>query len=84
MVKNKLTDLDELTRENLALALWMKEFKSKDVPEDVKKRLLSKKNSPEAFGERMRYRIQDLLDNPDSYTPSYGKRYKNLWNTVNH
>lgn len=78
MVKNKLTDLDELTRENLALALWMKEFKSEDVPEDVKKRLLSKKNSPEAFGERMRYRIQDLLDNPDSYTPSYGKRYKKL------
>jgi predicted secreted hydrolase len=78
MVKNELTGLDELTRENTALALWMKEFKSNDVPKDVKKHLLSKKNSPEAFGERMRYRIQDLLDNPDSYTPSYRKRYEKL------
>ena len=78
MVKNKLTELDELTRENIALALWMKEFKAKEIPNNVKKRLLSKKNSPEAFGERMRFRIQDLMDNPDSYTPSYSKRYKKL------
>lgn len=78
MVKDKLSDIDELTRENIALALWMKEFKAKKIPADVKKRLLNKKNSPEAFGERMQHRIQDLLDNPDSYTPSYRKRYSKL------
>lgn len=78
MVKDKLNDLDELTRENIALALWMKEFKAKKIPKGVRSRLLSKKNSPEAFGERMRYRIQDLLDNPDSFTPGYSKRYKKL------
>lgn len=78
MGKDALNDLDKLTRENIALSLWMKEFKSKEIPKGVKKRLLSKKNSPEAFGERMRYRLQDLLDNPDSFTPSYEKRYKKL------
>lgn len=78
MVKTKLTDLDDLTRENVALSLWMKEFKSKKIPKDVQQRLLSKKNSPQAFGERMRYRIQDLLDNPESFTPNYRKRYQKL------
>ena len=43
MVKNKLNDLDDLTRENIALAMWMKKLKSKNVPKDVQKRLLSKK-----------------------------------------
>lgn len=78
MVKAKLTDLDDLTRENVALALWMKEFKPKKIPKDVQQRLLSKKNSPRAFGERMSYRIQDLLNNPESFTPNYRKRYQKL------
>lgn len=78
MAKDKLNDLDELTRENIALAMWKKEFKAKDIPKGIQRRLLSKKNSPKAFGNRMRHRIQDLLDNPDSFTPSYNKRYKKL------
>lgn len=78
MVKDPLNELDELTRENIALSLWMKEFKAKEIPKGVRKRLLSKKNSPESFGERMHHRIQDLLDNPDSFTPSYRKRYDKL------
>jgi predicted secreted hydrolase len=78
MAKDALNDLDELTRENISLALWKKDFKAKEISKGIRKRLLSKKNSPEAFGERMHYRIQDLLDNPDSFTPSYRKRYLKL------
>lgn len=78
MAKNAFNELDEVTRENVALALWMEEFKAQKIPPNIKKRILSKKNSPEAFGKRMQYRIQDLLDNPDSFTPSYKKRYEKL------
>ena len=78
MAKNALNELDEFTKENIALALWMKEFKANKIPSNIKNRILSQKNSPEAFGQRMRSRIQDLLDNPDSFTPSYNKRYKKL------
>jgi len=78
LAKTKLKDLDDLTKENIALSLWMKEFKANKIPKDIKKRLLSNKNSPEAFGERMQFRIQELLGNPDSYTPSYKKRYEKL------
>lgn len=34
------------------------------------------KNSPAAFGARMRYRLQDLIDHPYSFVPSYESRYK--------
>jgi predicted secreted hydrolase len=78
MAKDALNEMDKLTRENIALALWMKKFKAKEVPKNARKNILSKKNSPEAFGERMHYRIQELLDNPDSFTPSYQKRYEKL------
>lgn len=80
MVKDALNDLDQLTKENIALALWMKDFKANKVPKNVKKRILSKKNSPESFGHRMQHRIQELIDNPDSFTPSYRKRYEELLN----
>ena len=78
MVKDPLNELDSLTKQNIALALWMKEFKAKKVPKNVRKHILSNKNSPESFGKRMHHRIQDLLDNPDSFTPSYRKRYEKL------
>lgn len=78
MEKDALNGLDEISRENIALALWMKEFQAEKIPEDVRKCLSSDKNSPDAFGERMRHRLQDLLDNPDSFTPSYKKRYQEL------
>lgn len=78
MPKDALNDLNELEKENIALALWMKEFKAKKIPKGVRTKILSKKNSPEAFGERMRYRIQELVDNPDSFAPSYRKRYEKL------
>lgn len=71
-------ELDELTKENIALALWMKEFKANKIPPNIKKHILSNKNSPEAFGQRMHSRIQYLLDNPDSFTPTYKKRYEKL------
>jgi predicted secreted hydrolase len=78
MEKTTFNELDDLTRENIALALWMNEFQEDEIPDDVKKCILSDKNSPDAFGDRMRHRIQDLLDNPDSFTPSYKKRYQEL------
>jgi hypothetical protein len=78
MVKDPLNELDNLTKQNIALALWMKEFKAKKVPKNVRKHILSNKNSPESFGKRMLHRIQELLDNPDSFTPSYRKRYEKL------
>lgn len=78
MEEDVFNDLDKLTQENIALALWMNEFQADKIPSDVKKCILSDKNSPDAFGERMRHRIQDLLDNSDSFTPSYKKRYQEL------
>ena len=78
MAKKMFNELDELTKENIALALWMKEFKANKIPPNIKKHILSNKNSPEAFGQRMHSRIQYLLDNPDSFTPTYKKRYEKL------
>jgi hypothetical protein len=35
-------------------------------------------NSDAAFGERMRYRLQDMIDNPYTFLPSYQTRYETL------
>ena len=78
MPKDAFMDLDELEKQNIATALWMKDFQTKKIPKNVKNNILSDKNSPAAFGDRMKQRIQDLLDNPDSFTPSYRERYNKL------
>ena len=79
MGKKELTEeLDEITKDNIARAMWMRDFKADEISEDVLERINSYKNSSKAFGERMHYRLQELIDNPDSYTPSYKKRYQNL------
>src|SRR5581483_3286626 len=36
------------------------------------------KNSPAAYGERMSYRIRQLIDDPYSFVPSYADRYRLL------
>jgi len=76
--KELLEEIDEITKDNIARAWWMKDFKAEDIPEEVLEHIIDYKNSSKAFGERMHSRLQDLIDNPDSYTPSYKKRYQKL------
>ena len=77
-VQETLDRLDEETKDNIARALWMTRFEKERLPKDVLEHLASDKNSNEAFGERMQYRLQDLLKHPDSFTPSCRKRYETL------
>lgn len=78
VLSNALGKLDQETKENIAKALWMPAFKAETLPTDVLNRLVNYKNSNEAFGERMQYRLRDLLDHPDVLTPSYRRRYEVL------
>ena len=70
--------LDAETRENIARVLWMDEFEEKKIPDEIVSRLHSVKNRNRSFGERMHYRLQELIDHPESFTPSYWKRYQAL------
>src|SRR5262245_10646145 len=74
----RLDALDADTRDCIAQALWMRELCADALPEDVLERVLSYKNSSHAFGERMAYRLEAMLERPDSFTPSYEKRYNML------
>ena len=71
-------DLDDETKENIARALWMREFVSESIPPDLMRKLGDVKNSETAFGKRMRHRISDLLANPEKFTPDYSERYNLL------
>jgi hypothetical protein len=73
-----LDQLGEETRANIAQALWLPELEPGQLPEDILACLLSEKNSSKAFGERMQYRLRDLLADPESFTPGYRKLYKTL------
>ena len=70
--------LDDETKDNIARALWMTRFEEDQLPKSILNQLVSYKNSNEAFGERMQYRLRDLLNHPDSFTPGYRKRYETL------
>jgi predicted secreted hydrolase len=70
--------LDDETKDNIARALWMTRFEEDQLPKGTLDRLVSDKNSNKAFGERMQYRLRDLLNHPDSFTTSYSKRYEML------
>ncbi len=73
---DRLNELDDTTKDNIARVLWMSKFDADKIPDDVLKCILSEKNSPKMFADRMKYRLEDLLKNPDSFTPSYKNRYK--------
>lgn len=78
MEDDRFFELDDITLDNIARVLWMREFDPEKIPENILEKILSEKNSPKMFGARMKYRLEDLLKNPDSYTPSYKKRYSTL------
>jgi len=73
-----LAVLDEETKDSIAQALWLPAFDASVLPAEVRDRLSHQRNSNAAFGERMCYRLRHLLDNPDSFTASYARRYEML------
>lgn len=76
--KDSLDQLDEETKDNIAKSLWLPSLTSDDLPKEILDRLISDKNSNKSFGQRMQYRLKEMLDHPDSFTPSYRKRYQTL------
>lgn len=63
------------TIENIARLLWLDEIDGTGFDDALIQRLASPENSPAAFGERMRRRLDGMLTNPDSCTPDYSPRY---------
>ncbi|MBA2518468.1 MAG: ATP-binding protein [Chloroflexia bacterium] len=70
--------LDPETISNIAQALWLPAATVDQFPAEVQQRIMAPANSNAAFGERMRYYLQNLIDYPDSFTPDYTERYQTL------
>lgn len=70
--------LEDLTKEHIANALWLKEFEDAKIPSQTLKKIADAKNSSEAFGARMNTYFDWLLQRPQSHNPSYKKRYAGL------
>jgi len=66
VLRNALGKLDEETKRNIAKALWMPSFSAETLPTDALNRLVNHENSNEGFGDRMRYRLRNLLNHRDS------------------
>ena len=78
MTHDPLAMLDEDTCTSIAQALWMRDWDADTLPADLRDHLASPKNQNRAFAERLRFRLNYLLEHPDSFTPSYRKRYETL------
>ena len=77
-IEAALAAFDDTTREHIALALWMSEFEADEIDPDILARLADPKNSPSAYGDRMRRYIRYLMDHPVSRTPSHNEIYRKL------
>lgn len=75
---SSIDDLDPETRDNIAQVLWLDRFDPALIPPDVLATLAAQKNSAPAFGLRQRYRIQQLLENPEPFGGDYRRRYAYL------
>jgi predicted secreted hydrolase len=73
-----LNQPDEETKQNIAYALWQKEYDEKSIPKHILDKINSEKNSNTSIGSRIKHHYQDLLRNPLSLLPSYGGRYGTL------
>ena len=73
-----LDKLDEETKDNIAKALWMREFNNEEISDELFKGFESEKNSNENFGDRMQYLLREKINNPDSFTPNYKNVYETL------
>ncbi len=62
----------------VADALWLDVFDWQKIPTEIKQKLSAEAHSPEAYGAKMRRYVQWLLDHPQSFNPSYRKRYRAL------
>lgn len=67
--------LDALTRDYIAQALWLDAWNEEMIPAPILESIGSEKNGNQAFGERMKSRLQALIDDPETFTPSYADRY---------
>jgi predicted secreted hydrolase len=69
---------DEATRRDLARLLWQRELDPERIPAELARELTSEKNSPEAWGERMRRFLQYLSEHPLHRTRDESETYAAL------
>src|SRR3990167_2818060 len=72
----------QIAQQHVADALWLDGYDAAKIPEDIKRKLESEKNSSAAFAKRMREYLQWLQAHPQNFTPNYSKRYQLLSSAI--
>lgn len=70
--------IDDLTKQNIAQALWMQQYDASSIPPDILAKIESTQNSNAAYGSRFKKRLQQLKDNQLSFVNSRTDRYDYL------
>lgn len=74
----KPVEIDQSTQEHIANALWLEEYDESQIPKSSLVKILSPKNTNQAFGTRMNAYLDWLIQRPQSHNPTYKKRYNIL------
>ncbi|MBI2798461.1 ATP-binding protein [Candidatus Saccharibacteria bacterium] len=74
--------MDNNTQKNIADALWLESYDESKLSDDTAEACNSNKNSNHAIGERVRDYLDWLDRHPQSFNPSYHKRYSLLKETI--
>ncbi|MEI6621606.1 MAG: lipocalin-like domain-containing protein [Actinomycetes bacterium] len=69
---------DEPTKDAIAAALWQRSLDLSTISDALLATLASEKNSPAAYGARMRAFLHYLTEHPVEHAPSFEKNYQHL------
>lgn len=75
--------IDDLTRQNIAQALWMKEYNEDSIPENILAKIYSDKNSNSSYASRFKMNLQLLTNNQISFITSRAERYQVMMEHAN-
>lgn len=67
--------MNAITLQNIAQALWMKEYDRTKIPPEILRCIESEKNSEEAYAARFLDRINNLQEHPLSFVAGRAERY---------
>lgn len=81
--QRRVETIDEHTKQNIAQALWMKEYKTDSIPYEILEKIESIKNSNRSFGKRFLEHLKQLESNKLSYVASRDNRYNAIIQSLN-
>ncbi|MEA3392171.1 MAG: lipocalin-like domain-containing protein, partial [Candidatus Marinimicrobia bacterium] len=77
-ILSAVSQIDNLTKQNIAQALWLDSFDESAIPSEILNKIFSQKNRNKAFADRLDIHLDELGNNKISFLKNLNKRYASM------